>query len=172
MCHRGWMIAASVLSTSLVDAGWRLPCVGSPLLVASARDAGGDVPPGPNGVCYGAKCNQPALQGLFPLPRMMLRRPDAEFLTTVAAEEPEVVDVPNRGSTAQACLFNGRRLNPAVFPKGAFINERRALLTARLDFRTNDPNTMGGIYKDDGEKFYRRGVVAMKRLEFLNLDWS
>ena len=25
--------------------------------------------------------------------------------------------------------------------------------------------------QDDGEKFYRRGVVCMKRLEFLNLDW-
>lgn len=62
-------------------------------------------------------------------------------------------------------------MNPAVFPEGVFINERRALLTGRFDFTSADPETVSGIYQDDGEKFYRRGVVCMKRLEFLNLDW-
>ena len=101
-----------------------------------------------NGVCYGRNCKQPDLLGLFPLPRMSLTRPTCEYLTSVAAEEPEVrysalmpackqvrstlishprnsspcvrtspqvVNVPNRGTTAQACLFKGRREFSAPF---------------------------------------------------------
>eukprot|EP00802_Teleaulax_amphioxeia_P016480 Tamp_16600.p1 GENE.Tamp_16600~~Tamp_16600.p1 ORF type:complete len:343 (+),score=46.75 Tamp_16600:98-1126(+) len=137
----------------------------------STHDMDVKLPVEVGGLCYGPKCKAPERSGLFPLPRWSLLRPTVRELTAVAAEQPEVIDVPNRGTTAQACLFKGRRLNPAAFPEGVFINERRALLTGRFDFRTDEPNTLSGIVKDDGEKFYRRGVVAMKRLEFLNLDW-
>jgi len=124
-----------------------------------------------NGLCYGPKCKIPELQGIFPLPPISLFRPSEEYLTSVAAQQPEVINVPNRGTTVQACLFTGRRLNPAAFPEGVFINERRALLTGRFDFRTDEPGSIGGIMQDDGEKFYRRGVACLKRLEFLNIDW-
>lgn len=138
---------------------------------SGARDIDVDCPLEVNGACYGKKCALPALKNFFPLPTMSLVRPRKDDLIKIAQEEPSVVNVPNRGTTAQACLFKGRRLNPAAFPDNVFINERRALLTGRFDFRTDEPGAIGGIYKDDGEKMYRRGKVALKRLEFLNLDW-
>ena len=76
-------------------------------------------------------CAHTPVQSIFPLPTMSLFRPREEDLIRIAQEEPPVVAVPNRGTTSQACLFKGRRLNPAAFPDDVFINERRALLTGK-----------------------------------------
>jgi hypothetical protein len=85
-------------------------------------------------------------QNFFPLPTMSLVRPRKEDLIKIAQEEPAVVPVPNRGTTAQACLFKGRRLNPAAFPDGVFINERRALLTGTCDYRCEYLIPINNIY--------------------------
>uniref|UniRef100_A0A7S0UI05 DUF1990 domain-containing protein n=1 Tax=Hemiselmis andersenii TaxID=464988 RepID=A0A7S0UI05_HEMAN len=135
---------------------------------------GGDGISMKEGTCYGSHCEPPKLGPLFPLPWFSVLRPSFETLRRIAGRRPGIKPVPMRGSTEQAELFHGKRLNPAVFPPSAFINERRIFLNRRMDFVPPDEYkhmSDGGVYCEDGRTAFERAVRALKGLDFMDIEW-
>lgn len=99
------------------------------------------------------------------------------LVRSIASRISDVKPVPMRGSTNDAILYLGRRLNPAVFPPDAFINERRIFLNKLYDFRAPPPpkgkkqTVFGTEYRANGQRCFERAKQGLSELSFLDVGW-